>query len=120
MSTPEHIRHRAEILAGELHAGGWRRIACVDLARGRWQQIFVSARDQRVTVIKSGGSGDKVVTQYHFADDQVIEVEVIRPPLIDDVGQDFATLEALTEAIVRHDDERAWYRAAPATAEVRP
>ncbi|WP_146604379.1 hypothetical protein [Rhodoplanes roseus] len=120
MSVPEHVRRRAEVLAGELRAGGWRRVACIDFARGRWQQHFVSVRDPRVTKAVTGDRSDKVATRFHFADDGVIEVDELTPPLIDDVGREFLTLETLTEAIVQHDDARAWYRAAPAAEEARP
>lgn len=118
--TPRHIESRAEALAETITGAGWRRIACVDLARGCWQQAFVSAHDARITLLVGGGVGDREKRTFHFADDGVIEVDEITPPLIDDVGRDFASLQAMAEAIVAHDDARAWHAAAPSPAEARP
>lgn len=111
--TPRHVEARGEALAEQIRRAGWRRIACVDLARGRWQRAFVSAHDPRITLLVEGGAGDREKRTFHFADDGVIEVDEITPPLIDDVGRDFDSLQALAEATVTHDDTRAWYAAAP-------
>ena len=117
MTAPRPLAQSwAAVLAERLRVGGWACLSCLDLAKGRWQRLYRSNLDKRVTALKSGNRQRQDPNVYRFADDEVDEVEVLAPPLIGDDGQEFESLQELAAAIIAHDDEREWLRAGSKSA----
>lgn len=103
----------AGALVARLFAGPWRARLAISRSRARvvWYDF---EPDPRIGVSIETRRDRRPLRRYHFADDGVIEVERLVPPLIGDEGAEFATIEDLALAVVEHDDARAWYRAGPA------
>jgi hypothetical protein len=113
--TTRTVGPRAALMVDRLESGGWKFLVNVDLENGGLVRTYRSKVDRRVTACLSKlRRSAPTVRSFRFADDGIIEVEVVRPPLIGDEGELFASIEQLAVAIVAHDDERAWLRATPA------
>lgn len=103
--------------AGELVARmfteAWRPRGTMTRSNGDHVACYDFEADPRIGCTIESRKG-KTARRYFFADDGVIEVEQLVPPLIGDEGAEFRSIEDLAIAVVEHDDARAWYRAGPA------